>query len=204
MEFWSDVMIDRSFKILQELRRKFEFVLIGGWAVYFYTGATKSKDIDLIVDFENLSKIKSDLEIKKNAFLRKYEAELEGVSVDIYVPYYSEFAIPVEEIMKNTLTVENFRIPRPEVLLILKQQAEMQRKDAVKGQKDRVDIISLAKSGKISWKRYGQLVRKFDLRDYAERLKGIIRSARVEFEYLGILNPREMRKMREKMLKEMG
>lgn len=203
MEFWSDVMIDRSFKVLQELRKRLDFVLIGGWAVYFFTGATKSKDIDMIVDFENLSKVKSDLDIKKNVLLRKYESEMEGVSIDIYVPYYSDFAIPVEEIVKNIVVVENFRIPKPEILLILKQQAEMQRKDSVKGQKDRVDIVSLAISGKVNWRRYVQLLRKFNLEDYAKTLKRIVRSARIEFEYLGITNPREIKKTREKTLREM-
>jgi len=203
MEFWSDVMIDRSFKVLQELRKRLDFVLIGGWAVYFFTGATKSKDIDMIVDFENLSKVKSDLDIKKNVLLRKYESEMEGVSIDIYVPYYSDFAIPVEEIVKNIVVVENFRIPKPEILLILKQQAEMQRKDSVKGQKDRVDIVSLAISGKVNWRRYVQLLRKFNLEDYAKTLKRIVRSARIEFEYLGITNPREIKKRREKTLREM-
>jgi len=203
MEFWSDVMIDRSFKVLQELRKRLDFVLIGGWAVYFFTGATKSKDIDMIVDFENLSKVKSDLDIKKNVLLRKYESEMEGVSIDIYVPYYSDFAIPVEEIVKNIVVVENFRIPKPEILLILKQQAEMQRKDSVKGQKDRVDIVSLAISAKVNWRRYVQLLRKFNLEDYAKTLKRIVRSARIEFEYLGITNPREIKKTREKTLREM-
>lgn len=70
----------------------------------------------------------------------------------------------------------------------MKQQAELQRKNSVKGQKDRVDIICLAKSGKIDWKRYRQLVKKFKVEEYEKRLKETVRSARVEFEYLGIRN----------------
>lgn len=50
MEFWNDIAIDKSFKILQELRKEFDFVLIGGWGVYFLTKAVKSKDIDMMVD----------------------------------------------------------------------------------------------------------------------------------------------------------
>ncbi|MEM2056082.1 MAG: hypothetical protein QXS30_00405, partial [Thermoplasmatales archaeon] len=102
MEFWSEIAIDRSFRILQELRKEIDFVLIGGWAVYFLTKALKSKDIDIIVDFKDLTKLKTSIGIQKNESLRKYEAEVEGVSVDIYVPYYSEFTVPPEEILRNT------------------------------------------------------------------------------------------------------
>jgi hypothetical protein len=136
MEFWNEIAIDKSFRILQELRKKIDFVLIGGWAVYFLTKAIKSKDIDIIVDLENLSKLKLEMEIKKTNFLKKYECEIEGVSIDIYVLHYSKFIVPVEEILKNTITLENFRIPKPEILLLLKQQAELERKNSVKGQKD--------------------------------------------------------------------
>ncbi|MBO3840047.1 MAG: hypothetical protein QXN75_03255 [Thermoproteota archaeon] len=202
MEFWNDIAIDRSFKILQELRRELDFVLIGGWAVYFLTKAIKSKDIDIIVDFKDLTRLKVKMNIQKNDFLKKYEGEVEGVSIDIYVPYYSEFAVPPEEIMKNTVRVENFRIPKPAILLILKQQAELQRKNSVKGQKDRVDIVCLAISGKVDWKHYKKLVKKFRAEEYEKRLLEIIRSARVEFEYLGIKNLREIKKMKDKVLKE--
>ncbi len=202
MEFWNEIAIDRSFKLLQALKKKIDFILIGGWAVYFLTKAIKSKDIDIIVDFENLSKLKYEFDIKKTEFLKKYECEIEGTSIDIYVQYYSEFSLPIEEIVKNTLKIESFEIPKPEILLILKQQAEMERKDSVKGQKDRVDIICLAKSGMIDWKFYDKLIEKFDLKDYKKRLKEIVRSARKEFEYLGITNLREIKKIKEKILKE--
>lgn len=204
MEFWNDIAIDRSYKIMQELRKKMDFVLIGGWAVYFFTKAIKSKDIDIIVDFENLSKIKLELEMKKNIFLKKYEIEAEGVPIDIYVPYYSEFVVPEEEIIKNFVVVENFKVPKPDILLLLKQQAEIQRKENIKGQKDRVDIICLAKSGKVNWKRYRQLVKKFGLVEYARRLERIVRSARIEFEYMGITDLREIKKIKGNILKEMA
>ncbi|MGC8912197.1 MAG: hypothetical protein ACP5IT_11355 [Thermoproteota archaeon] len=202
MEFWNEIAIDRSFKILQELRKDIDFVLIGGWAVYFLTKAIKSKDIDIIVDFKELTSLKMRVGIKKNDFLKKYEGKIEEVSIDIYVPYYSVFAIPPEEILKNTVRVENFKIPKPEILLILKQQAELQRKNSVKGQKDRVDIICLAKSGKIDWKYYKQLVKKFGIEEYEKRLEEIVRSARIEFEYLGMKNLREVKKIKNKILKE--
>lgn len=204
MEFWNEIIIDKSFKVLQELKKRFDFVLIGGWAVYFLTRAIKSKDIDLIVDFENLMKMKSVLELKKTDFLKKYEGEIEGISIEIYVPYYSEFAVPVEEILKNVIVVENFKIPKPEILLILKQQAEMQRRESVKGQKDRIDIISLLMNEKINWKDYKVLVKKFGIKEYEERLKEIVRTAKTEFEYLGIKDLRKIKKFKDKILKNLA
>lgn len=204
MEFWNKIAIDRSFEILQKLRMTIDFVLIGGWAVYFLTNAIKSKDIDIIVDFDNLSKLKLEMGIQKNDFLKRYEREIEGVSIDIYVPFYSKFAVPVEEVLQNTIRIENFKLPKPEILLILKQQAELQRKDSVKGQKDRVDIICLAKSGQIEWRYYKQLIRKFALQEYKRRLETIVKSSRIEFEYLGITNYREVKKIRGKILKELS
>ncbi len=64
----------------------------------------------------------------------------------LYVKYYSEFPLLTREIDK-TIQVEGDRIPKPEILLILKQQAEISRKHSIKGQKDRIDILSLLISG---------------------------------------------------------
>jgi hypothetical protein len=157
----------------------------------------------VIVDYNELSRLRTSIGIQKNDFLKKYEAKVEGVSIDIYVPYYSEFAISPEEILKNTVRIENFRIPKPEILLILKQQAELQRRNSVKGQKDRVDILCLAKSGKVNWKNYKRFLKRFKLEEYENELREIISSARIEFEYLGIRNLREVRKIKEGILKEM-
>ena len=61
MEFWQNWVIDRSFRVLQELRKKYKFILIGGWAVYFLTKLLKSKDIDIIVDFVELERMKVEM-----------------------------------------------------------------------------------------------------------------------------------------------
>ena len=55
MEFWNEIITDKSFKVLQELKKRFKFVLIGGWAIFILTKSIKSKDIDIIVDFETLA-----------------------------------------------------------------------------------------------------------------------------------------------------
>jgi hypothetical protein len=45
--YYNDLITQKSWQTLQVLRGRLEFVLIGGWAVYLYTKALKSKDIDL-------------------------------------------------------------------------------------------------------------------------------------------------------------
>lgn len=203
MEFWNEIIVDKSWNLLQKLKKELDFVLIGGWSVYLLTKSVKSKDIDIIVNFENLSKLKK-LGIRKNDKLKKYEAEIEGTDIDIYVPYYSKFILPVDKIIEETVSVEGFKIPKPEILLILKQQAELSRKDTIKGQKDRVDILTLVLSGKLDFKMYKDILKKFELNEYLVHLKHLIKSASKEFEYLRIANLREIKEIKQKTLEEIN
>jgi hypothetical protein len=66
VEFWHDVLIEKSWAVLLELRKRYEFILLGGWAVYLYTKALKSKDIDIIVDYNTLGLMGRELPLKKN------------------------------------------------------------------------------------------------------------------------------------------
>lgn len=199
MEFWNDEAIDQSWNALIELVKTYEFILIGGWACYLHTGAIKSRDIDIIVDFETLAKMKREIPMKKNDILKKYEIVYNNASV-ICVPYYSNFALPFDCIQKNMVKIEGITIPILEVILILKQQAENERKDSVKGQKDRVDILSILLKGNIDVGRYLVLVRESNLREYVKRLETIIRTSVNEFEYLGITNPRKIKLMKKELM----
>jgi len=203
MEFWNDIATDRSWEVLIRMRREFDFILIGGWACYLLTKAIKSKDIDIIVDFETLGKLRKNYRLKKTAFLRKYEMVIDETSVDVYVPFYSKFPLPAEE-MQKTIEREGFRIPRPEVLLILKQNAELERKDSVKGQKDRVDILSLLLKSGMSMESYKELLKKHGLSRYQERLKTIVRESKKEFSYMGIADLRKIRLIRENLLRQLS
>ena len=183
MELWNEIITDRSWQLLQKLKNSIDFVLIGGWAVYLSTKAIKSTDVDIIIDFNTLSKLK-EFGIRKNDKLKKYEIEVEGVDIDVYAPYYSKFILPIEEIMKETVTVEGFKIPRPEILLLLKQQAEMNRKNVVKGQKDRIDILSLIIKTNIDMKFLKNLFEKYDAQELRARLLTIIKESSEEYNYV--------------------
>lgn len=149
-QFWHRLIIEKSFAFLQEFVKQYQFVLIGGWAVYFYTKALKSKDIDIIVEFAELEKLKQQFSITKNERLKKYEIKADGFDVDIYVPHYSDLGVPLDEVTRNAISIEGFHVPRKEVLLALKCYVYEQRKGSLKGKKDMIDIISLLYYGAIS------------------------------------------------------
>lgn len=193
MEFWNDAVTDKSWKVMIELTKRFDMTVIGGWAVYLLTRTLKSRDIDIIVDYETLQKVSHELGIKKNMNLRKYEAVIDEVSVDIYVPYFSKLIIPVEDLKDVTMVVEGIKIVEPEALAVLKQQAEMKRKNSVKGQKDRTDILNILINTEFDFKAYLRLCRRYKLEGYLDRLKEIINNAKREFDYLGIKNLRKIK-----------
>lgn len=203
MEFWNDIVTDKSWVVLVKLAKEFDFIIIGGWAVYLHTKTLKSKDIDIIVDFDSLEKLKINYQLKKNLNLKKYEIIVDEISVDIYVPFFSEFVIPLKDINNYTITVEGMKVLKPEALLILKQQAELERKDSVKGQKDRVDILNILLNSDIKIKKYFNLVSKYDLKDYPIRLREIIKTAKKEFEYLGLKDLRKIRLIKDRLIKKL-
>jgi len=176
MEFYHDLITEKSFKILRQLKGKVKFILIGGWAVFLYTKSLKSKDIDIILDYDQLEKIKNEFNVFKNERLKKYEIKIEEIDIDIYVPYFSNLGLPVEEIQKYSQSIEGFLAPIPELLLILKTYVFANRKGTIKGRKDLVDIFSLIASEKINWQTYENLIKKYKLQNLNQQLKNLVSS----------------------------
>lgn len=94
------------------------------------------------------------------------------------------------------------RVVSPEVLLILKQGAELERKDSVKGSKDRIDIMALLIFSEIDFKKYHSLLAKHNLKHYFDRLLVIINNFN-EIKYLD-LNPREFKLKKRELLRKLG
>lgn len=143
MVYYRDSVTGQSWELLKELKRQFKFCLIGGWAVWLYTHQLKSKDIDIVVEPEELGRIRKKYELTKNDRLKKYEFRKGEVQIDVYPAYYSKPGIKVEQILANCRVVEGFSVPLPETLFILKLTAWLARKRSAKGRKDLVDLISL-------------------------------------------------------------
>lgn len=201
MEFYHEIITEKSFKILQDLKRQFDFILIGGWAVFLYARTLKSKDIDIIVDYSQLAKLKRTLDVSKNERLKRYEAKIEEVDIDIYLPHYSNIGFPVEEIKNYSQSVEGFKVPLPEVLLILKTYVWNQRKNTPKGKKDLIDIFSILSKDIIDWEKYKRLIEKYNLAEIDQQLKEIILSTKSISE-LNLLN-HQMSRLKKKILSKL-
>lgn len=202
MEFWADKVVEKSWQALLDLNEEYGFILIGGWASYLHTKALRSKDIDIVVDFETLEQLKLDYDLKKNNNLKKYEFIVDEISVDIYVPYFSELPLPVEDLEDYTEIIEGVGVLSPEALLALKQGAEKDRSHSVKGQKDRTDILNLLLNGDTDLEKYSKMLEKYNLGEFRQRLLNLVRDARKEFEYLGIDNPRKIKLLKKDLTEE--
>lgn len=198
MEYWNTLITEKSWNLLKELNKKIRFILIGGWAVYLWSNAHKSKDIDIVVDFKELEKIKLKYNLKKNDNLKKYEIIINEIDVDIYVPYYSNLAVPVEDIKRHSTKIENFDVVKPEILLILKQSAEIDRAESEKGLKDRIDIMDILLNCDIDFNKYKEKLKEYRLTHYKNRLINIINTFK-DLKYLN-LNPREFKLKKIEML----
>jgi len=194
MEFWNSQLTEKSWNLLQELRKKYDFILIGGWATYLWTRQQKSKDVDIVVEIDELQKLKAE-NLSKNDSLKKYEIKFRDIDVDIYVSYFSKLAIAPENLKKYVGEIEGFRVASPEALLILKQGAYEDRKNSVKGEKDKIDILSLLIFSDMNFKDYKAILEKFSLNPYIEKLIDLVK----DFQDYNSLNltPREF-KIRKK------
>lgn len=201
MEYYKDLITEKSFKILKNLRRQYKFILIGGWAVFLYAHSLKSKDIDLVIDYDELEKLRKNFPLTKNDRLKKYEIIIEEIDIDLYLPFYSSPGIPAEEIKKYTQNLEGFLVPRPEILLVLKQKAYLNRFGSPKGEKDKVDIISLLNND-LDFRFYKKILKKYNLETYLEELKNLLQSI-TQVPELG-LNQFKYSKLKKKILKIPG
>ena len=144
MEFYHDTVTDKSFAFLQVLQRSYSFILIGGWSFFLYTNALKSKDIDIIVDYDVLGALKEKFAVHKNERLKKYEIKTGEFDADIYAPHYSDLGVGVEAVIKTAVSRSGFTVPKLETLFALKLYAWKQRRGTIKGRKDELDLFSLA------------------------------------------------------------
>lgn len=176
MAYYQDIITNKSFNILQNLKQNYNFILIGGWAVFLYTKSLKSKDIDIIINYDELEKIRKNFSLNKNDRLKKYEIKIEEIDIDIYLPFYSNFKIPLEEINQYACSIGGFLTLQPEILLILKQTAFWERQASPKGEKDKIDIISLLNLDGFDFELYQRVLKKYDLMDYQKELINLLGS----------------------------
>lgn len=147
MNYYQDSVVHLSWQELAQLNQVVDFILIGGWATYLYTQALKSKDIDVIINYDQLAVLEKNYELYKNKRLKKYEARKKQVQIDVYVPYYSQLGLPLEEVLDKFTLIEGFKVLDKEWLMALKIFTLKQRGRSHKGRKDFFDLVSLWQSG---------------------------------------------------------
>ncbi|MDI6778423.1 MAG: hypothetical protein QMD77_04520 [Patescibacteria group bacterium] len=200
MQFYHNLTTEKSFKFLQELKKKHNFILIGGWAVYLYTRALKSKDIDIVVDYDQLAKLKEIYDVFKNDRLKKYEIKTGEFDVDIYLPHYSDLGISVRMIHEKTNSLEGFTVPELELLFLLKLHAWRARRGSVKGRKDELDVFSLAFLSEFDWKKFLKMAEEFGLENYADDFFQLLKRE-VRIEEMDI-NEQKMARIKKDILKK--
>jgi hypothetical protein len=200
-EYWNTLLTEKSWNILQDIKRKYDFILIGGWAAYLLAKQQKSRDIDIVVGIKELEKLKKE-NLIKNDRLKKYELKREEIDIDIYVEYYSQLTIPPEELKNHFIETQGFKVASPEALLVLKQGAYADRQNSVKGEKDKLDIISLLFFTGIDFKQYKAILAKYELEAFLGELKKILAGFK-GYDALG-MTPREFKKKKEALLLEIG
>lgn len=208
MELWNQNAIEKSEKILNEIKKITDFVLIGGWATYFYTKSIKSIDIDIYINFDDFFKFQSFLAnkgifIDYNKKLNKYGIKTEGVEIDIYTPDKCNLIISCKDVFENKLyeIIEGFKVIKVEYLILLKLQAELNRKTTIKGFKDRCDILVLLNKSNI--KILDKLLK--DKNELYVNLVNIIKGSKEEYNYAfqKELNLRELKVKKRGLLKEL-
>lgn len=200
MEFWNSEITNDSWNELLVLSRTYNFILIGEWAIYLYTKLHKSRDIDIVVDYDQFWILSKDFQLRKNPSLRKYEIKFQKFDIDVYTPFYSRLTVPVQDLINNFTIIENIKVPKIEELLILKLGAFDERVDSIKGQKDRLDIAGLVFYSSVDYARFTELLNKYEKRVYYKLLMNAVGNINPRLlQYLN-LNESTYAKMKKKAL----
>lgn len=164
-QFWNNEKTGKSFKTLQLLAGKVDFVLIGGWAVYLYTNVQRSEDVDIAIRY-------SDVPFFRGYGIEEYEginikySVIDGTVVDLFIEEYADkdLPIPVSDIFKNyTILGGNIKTVNKELLLLLKLWGYF-REDEIKLRKDIVDVMSLLLYGGIDIDKFGTMLREYKIK----------------------------------------
>ena len=196
-QFYHDLITEKSWQLLIELKKSYRFILIGGWAVFLYSNSLKSKDIDIIVDYDELTKLKNQFTLLKNDRLKKYEIKAGNFDVDIYLPHYSDLGIDIKRIQETSVIRQGFGVPNLEILFMLKLYAWHNRRGSIKGQKDELDIFSLVFMPEFNWHHLSNLIKEGGFKEYCEGFLALIKQTS-EIMELGV-NVQAMSKFKKKL-----
>lgn len=150
-EFYPSELTDRSRSVLSRVHATVpEAVLIGGWGTWVRTGGAMSHDIDLIVtrqQLEVIARLTDDLSDSRHIAGRKWRASIEGIHLDLYVPYESKLGqhlqLRTERLVERRAQVDDWMVLDLASHLATKVAALLDRPDTTSGDKDREEILAL-------------------------------------------------------------
>ncbi len=158
--FWNKEKTKASFETLHKLAKSLEFVLIGGWAVYYYVKQQESLDVDIAISYTHT-------DFFRKYGIRQYEeinikySIIDGIYVDLFISEFSDkvLPVPVNEILKDYVQIEGIKIVDRNMLLLLKLWGYF-RSDEVKVRKDIIDVITLLFYGNLNLNKVSALIKK--------------------------------------------
>lgn len=205
-QFWNNEKTDASLRTLQFIAGKIDFVLIGGWAVYLYTDAQRSEDVDIAVGIPALKFFK-DYGIRDYEGINIKYSVVDGTVVDLFIQEYADrdLPLPVKEILEDyTMFMGNIKTVNREMLLLLKLWGYF-REDETKLRKDIIDVISLMLYGDINIKKFGALLKKHRIakRRGIDVLLEYLDKGDTLLDYID-MESREYRKRKDELKKEIA
>ncbi|HEX9889605.1 MAG TPA: hypothetical protein VGA69_09025 [Nitriliruptorales bacterium] len=149
--FYPPELTDRSRRVLDTVVQATPgVVLIGGWAIWVRTGGPMSHDIDLIVTHQQLATIAelgTDTSESHHLSGRKWRTTIDGIHLDLYVPYQSRLGqrlqLRIEHLATDVEIVDGWTVLDLPAHIASKLAALTDRPHTAPGIKDRYELAAL-------------------------------------------------------------
>jgi len=150
-EYYPEALADQSLRVVTSVLAVVpDAIVIGGWGTWKRFGLLKSHDIDLIVEPAGRAAIRplcSDWSESTHVGGRTWRGRVEGVHIDLYVPFQSRLGqrlqLRIEKLLPYTETLGMWRVLTRPAHAVTKMAALLDRPDSLPGEKDRHELRAL-------------------------------------------------------------
>lgn len=164
MQYWTNEKTEKSLAALNRIAKEIDFVLIGGWAVYFYVRAQMSEDVDVAISYDSIEYFRKFGLKDYDGINVKYTVLDDGTVIDIFLEQYSDndLPFPVQDIMSNYSVIGRIKVVSKEMLLLLKLWGYF-RFDEIKHRKDVIDVLTLLFYGDIDMEGVKKIADRYNI-----------------------------------------
>lgn len=162
-QYYNEERTRKSEEVLYKIAKEIDFVLIGEWAVNFYTKMQKSNDVDLAVGADTLDYFKR-YQVQKYENINIYFAKVDGIIVDLIVQGISDkdLTVPLSLVLSNYIIINEIKIVSADLLLLLKMSGYF-REEGGKIDKDIIDVISLLFYSEPDLNKVDKYIKKYSI-----------------------------------------